>query len=156
MSIHVQSVIYLCVSVPCSQFDARFLHGKKHRVFYLRHCWRINPEIPSEGKNSSSLVCFVLFLPEPPSRWLKYSCFVLLKSNVCWINDKYHSCRSNSYFDPLDVCRAKTSVVNMVLSWAIHLWNAAWAATLFFKSSQTPQKPPKNNVGSQCAKCKQQ
>ena len=101
---------------------------------------------------------FVLFffLPEPPSRWLKYSCFVLLKSNVCWINDKYHSCRSNSYFDPLDVCRAKTSVVNMVLSWAIHLWNAAWAATLFFKSSQTPQKPPKNNMGSQCAKCKQQ
>ena len=108
------------------------------------------------GWNSSSLVFFVRFLPEPPSPWLKYSCFVLLKSNVCWINDKYHSCRSNSYFDPLDVCRAKTCAVNMVLSWAIHLWNVAWATTLFFKSSQTPQKPPKNNMGSQCAKCKQQ
>ena len=43
MSIHVQSVIYLCVSVPCSQFDARFLDGKKHRVF-LPSPWWINPE----------------------------------------------------------------------------------------------------------------
>ena len=31
---------FFCASVPCSQFDARFLHFKKHRVFYLRrrHC----------------------------------------------------------------------------------------------------------------------
>ena len=68
----------------------------------------------------------------------------------CWDDSsvgQYHSCGSNSCFDPPDVRRAKgVQQIVMVQSRAIHLWKVPLVNSLHYSSIQVnhTQRPPDN------------
>ena len=69
-------------------------------------------------------------------------CFALLKSNFCWISDKYRSFRSNSYFDPLDGLQSKKECGKCGAVMGIPLVECRLGSSLHYSSIQA--KYPKN------------